>query len=67
MTARKDPDEVKVTLYMEIKVSDKRWRALMESHGRDMNGVVIGAHVINAAKTILRREFAELGFPQEVK
>lgn len=64
MASKKNPDEVRVTLMCDIVVSEKAWRALMESHGRSMSGVVIPSHVQKAAKAIVKRNFEQMGFPQ---
>lgn len=64
MTPRKDPDEVKITVMCDIIVSDKQWRELMISHGKNMDTVVTSGHVQRAAKTILKRNFEAMGSPQ---
>lgn len=64
MASKKDPDEIKITLICDLIVSEKAWKDLMKKHGRDMSGVVVGSHVQHAGKTILKKKFEEMGFPQ---
>ena len=62
--ASRNPDEIRVTLMVDLVVSERNWRRLMEEHGRDLTGIVIPAHVQRVGKTIVKREFERLGFPQ---
>lgn len=64
MASKKDADQIKITVMCDIIVSEREWRELMESHGRDMTHQVTPAHVQKAAKTILKNAFNKMGFPQ---
>jgi len=63
----KDPDQVKVSLVVDITVSERAWRAKCAELGIDLNGIVIPAHVAATIKQAAMQHFAALGFPQEPK
>lgn len=59
-----DKDRLKVSVVVDLVVSEKEWLQLMKANGKDMTGVVVPAHVSHAARKILKREFERIGFPQ---
>lgn len=64
MATKKNPDEIRVTLVCDIVISDSGWRELMGKYGRSLEGHYTASHVQKSAKTIVKKKFEEMGFPQ---
>ncbi len=61
--AKKTNDEIKVCVCIDISVNRAEWIKLMESKGLDTS-IVLPAFLGDYVKKLVRKKFAELGFPQ---
>lgn len=59
-----DPDALRVSVVVNVTVSEKRWRALMAAAGVDLTGVVVAAHVALTVRALSHHQLASIGFPQ---
>lgn len=64
MASKKDPDEVKVNLMIEITVSERAYTEMFKDSIAATKKTV-PAHVAMVARIALDQHLATLGFPQE--
>jgi hypothetical protein len=62
--SKKDDDTIRVSVNVDVEVSEKAWREMCARKGINLEGVIVAAHVGKSVKAAAYRTFADLGFPQ---
>lgn len=63
--ATKDPDKIKVSVVVDVTVSERKWREMCLQQGISLDGQVIPAHVARSVKAGALAQMKAMGFPQE--